>query len=104
MKRLDFERLVAEAIRSIPRRFRQRLTNVAIVVEDEPSPALLEEMGIEPPDTLLLVTDGITESAARNDVEFGVERLVDYARAHRDCSAQSLAEGVCQAARRFAAS
>jgi len=32
---------------------RQALANLAIVVEDEPSPQLLEEMEIEPPDTLL---------------------------------------------------
>jgi len=29
------------------------MQNIAIVVEDEPSPELLGEMGIEPPDTLL---------------------------------------------------
>ncbi len=34
------------------------MQNVAIVVEDEPSPALLAEMGIEPPDTLLGLYQG----------------------------------------------
>ena len=32
--------------------------NIAIVVEDEPSPDLLEEMEIEPPDTLLGLYQG----------------------------------------------
>ena len=59
MKRDAFERLVGEALASIPRRFRDALANLAIVVEDEPSPDLLEEMEIEPPDTLLGLYQGI---------------------------------------------
>jgi len=52
MTRDAFERLVAEAVTLIPRRFRQEMHNLALVVEDEPDEALLDEMGIEPPDTL----------------------------------------------------
>ena len=52
MSRAEFERLVAEAITLIPRRFRREIKNLAIVVEDEPSDELLEDMEIEPPDTL----------------------------------------------------
>ena len=58
MTRAAFERLVGEALASIPRRFRDALANLAIVVEDEPSPDLLEEMEIEPPDTLLGLYQG----------------------------------------------
>lgn len=58
MTRRQFEALVAEALRSIPKRFRDRLRNVAIVVEDEPDHALLAEMGIEPPDTLFGLYQG----------------------------------------------
>jgi predicted Zn-dependent protease with MMP-like domain len=54
-----FESLVADALRSIPRRFRDAMANIAIVVEDEPSPDLLEEMDIEPPDTLLGLYQGV---------------------------------------------
>lgn len=52
MPRAEFERLVAEAVRLIPRRFRREMQNLALVVEDEPSPELLAEMAIEPPDSL----------------------------------------------------
>jgi predicted Zn-dependent protease with MMP-like domain len=52
MTRAAFERLVAEAVTLIPTRFRREIKNLALVVEDEPSPALLEEMEIEPPDSL----------------------------------------------------
>jgi predicted Zn-dependent protease with MMP-like domain len=57
--RKKFEQLVAEALASIPRRFKKAMQNIAIVVEDEPSPDLLREMEIEPPDTLLGLYQGI---------------------------------------------
>jgi predicted Zn-dependent protease with MMP-like domain len=57
--RNHFERLVAEALASIPRRFRKAMQNIAIVVEDEPALDLLEEMEVEPPDTLLGLYQGI---------------------------------------------
>jgi predicted Zn-dependent protease with MMP-like domain len=56
--RKQFEGLVAEALASIPRRFKKAMQNIAIVVEDEPSADLLEEMEIEPPDTLLGLYQG----------------------------------------------
>jgi len=52
MTREKFEQLVAEAITLIPRRFRREMRNLAIVVEDEPDAELLDEMEIEPPDSL----------------------------------------------------
>ena len=66
MDRKQFENLVAEALASIPRRFKKAMHNIAIVVEDEPSPDILEEMEVEPPDTLLGLYQGIplTERSA----------------------------------------
>jgi predicted Zn-dependent protease with MMP-like domain len=58
MTRARFRQLVAEALDTIPARFRRHLTNIAVVVEDEPSPALLAEMEIEPPDTLFGLYQG----------------------------------------------
>jgi predicted Zn-dependent protease with MMP-like domain len=51
MTRAAFEQLVAEAIELVPRRFRREIRNLALIVEDEPSPDLLTEMDIEPPDS-----------------------------------------------------
>ena len=59
MERAAFEHLVADALRTIPRRFRDAMRNIAIVVEDEPSPDLLAEMEIAPPDTLLGLYQGV---------------------------------------------
>lgn len=63
MTRRAFEKLVAEAVTLIPARFRREMKNLALVVEDEPSAALLEEMEIEPPDSLYGLYQGtpITE-------------------------------------------
>jgi len=50
--REKFEKLVGEAMALIPKRFRLEMQNIAVVVEDEPSAELLDEMEIEPPDSL----------------------------------------------------
>ena len=47
-----FEELVAEAFELIPQQFREAMRNVALMIEDEPSPELLAELDITPPDTL----------------------------------------------------
>jgi predicted Zn-dependent protease with MMP-like domain len=47
-----FERLVAEAVALIPKRFRREMKNIALVIEYEPSDELLDDMEIEPPDSL----------------------------------------------------
>ena len=52
MTRERFERLVAEAVTLIPDRFREQMRNLVLVVEDAPDADLLEEMEIEPPDSL----------------------------------------------------
>ena len=52
MTREKFEKLVVEAMALIPKRFRLEMKNIAVVVEDEPSAELLDEMEIEPPDSL----------------------------------------------------
>jgi predicted Zn-dependent protease with MMP-like domain len=58
MTREEFDRYVKEAVASIPRRFRDAVANLAIVVEDEPSEDVLREMEIEPPDSLFGLYQG----------------------------------------------
>jgi predicted Zn-dependent protease with MMP-like domain len=59
MTRERFTRLVEEALHDIPYRFREAMKNVAVVVEDEPSADLLEDMEMEPGDTLFGLYQGI---------------------------------------------
>jgi len=54
-----FQQLVDEAIASLPEQFRTAMTNIAIVVEDDPTLAQLAEVGIEPPDSLYGLYEGI---------------------------------------------
>lgn len=58
MTREEFERHVDAALRTIPHTFRRAMQNIAVVVEDEPSEDLLDEVGIEPPGTLLGLYQG----------------------------------------------
>lgn len=60
LSRAQFEALVDEALRGLPRRFRRKLRNIAVVVEEWPEPETLEEMGIEPPDTLYGLYRGVS--------------------------------------------
>lgn len=53
MTREKFSQLVEEALGDIPQRFRAAMQNVALVVEDEPSPALLDDLEMEDGETLL---------------------------------------------------
>jgi predicted Zn-dependent protease with MMP-like domain len=54
-----FHLLVDEAIASLPKRFRDAMVNMAIIVEDEPSLDQLEQVEVEPPDTIYGLYEGI---------------------------------------------
>ena len=55
----QFQQLVTEAIDSLPKRFRDAMVNMAIVVEDEPTPDQLRQVEVEPPDTIYGLYEGI---------------------------------------------
>jgi predicted Zn-dependent protease with MMP-like domain len=46
MDRLSFEKLVQQSLRRLPRRFKKKLENISVEVEDRPSAELLRDMGI----------------------------------------------------------
>jgi predicted Zn-dependent protease with MMP-like domain len=54
-----FEQLVDRAIASIPMPFAAALDEVAIVIEDEPSPEQRRENDLEPDDTLYGLYEGV---------------------------------------------
>ena len=55
----QFHALVDEAVASLPERFREAMTNIAIVIEDDPTDAQLAEVEVEPPDTIYGLYEGI---------------------------------------------
>ena len=69
LTRKEFERLVERALGQLPRRFRQRLQNIAVVVEDWADEATLADMQIEPPDTLYGLYRGT--DLPRRDASYG---------------------------------
>ena len=69
MTRSEFENLVEAALKKLPRPFRDRLTNIAVVVEDWADDQTLDEMGIEPPDTLYGLYRGV--DLTRRDSFYG---------------------------------
>ncbi len=54
----EFDRLLEAAYRRIPGRFRRRLKNVAVVVEQEPTAAQLTRAGVSRRGTLLGLYEG----------------------------------------------
>jgi predicted Zn-dependent protease with MMP-like domain len=69
MTRRQFEALVERALRRLPRAFRDKLANIAVVVEGWPDEATLADMGIEPPDTLYGLYRGV--DLPRRDSSYG---------------------------------
>jgi predicted Zn-dependent protease with MMP-like domain len=69
MTRREFEALVDTALRKLPRAFREKLANIAVVVEDWADDDTLEEMDIEPPDTLYGLYRGV--DLTRRDSSYG---------------------------------
>jgi predicted Zn-dependent protease with MMP-like domain len=55
----DFSQLLDQAIHELPEEFRQKLENVAIIVEDYPSEDLLERMEVPEDETLFGLYEGV---------------------------------------------
>ncbi len=60
-----------------------------------------DEIAYHTGNTLVLLTDGVTEAAAQEGHEFGAQRALDVARARLGSSAQDVADAICAAALDF---
>ena len=69
MTRREFEGLVERALRKLPRGFKDKIKNVAVVVEDWADDETLADVGIEPPDTLYGLYRGV--DLTRRDSGYG---------------------------------
>ncbi|MFQ5987531.1 MAG: metallopeptidase family protein [Dehalococcoidia bacterium] len=58
MRREKFEELVAEALEGLPQEFQQKLENIAVVVEDWPTPDQLDSVGVRHRSELLGLYEG----------------------------------------------
>lgn len=62
-----FEALVVRALDELPEFFRARLENIEVLVADRPTPAELEEMGLEPDELLLGLYQGVPLTERSSD-------------------------------------
>jgi predicted Zn-dependent protease with MMP-like domain len=101
VNRERFKRLVAEALDDIPARFRAEMKNVAVVVEDEPPPHILDDMEIGPDDTLFGLYHGTPLPERRWDYgnalpdrisiyQFPIEDACEDDDAVRECIAETV--------------
>ena len=63
MTRDIFERLVAEGIQAVPQKFLDKLSNVAVVVEDEPTEEQLKHNHVRRGWTLFGLYEGVPQTA-----------------------------------------
>ena len=69
MTHTEFEALVERTLSSLPRQFKDKIRNVAVVVEDWADDETLDELGIEPPDTIYGLYRGT--DITRRDSSYG---------------------------------
>jgi predicted Zn-dependent protease with MMP-like domain len=65
-RQTEFEKMVEAGIAAIPEKFLQKLDNVAIVMENEPTPAQLEKLKLRKGWTLFGLYEGVPQAARGN--------------------------------------
>ena len=58
----EFEKIAAESIKIVPKKFRDKLKNVAVLVEDDISDEIRREQGLRENETLLGLYRGIPQT------------------------------------------
>ena len=66
-RHVGFERLVERALAGIPSPFRESLAEVAIVIDDAPTPDQLAENDLDPDDTLYGLYEGVPRTEYASD-------------------------------------
>ena len=59
MQRDKFEKLVEEALESIPKKFKKLLNNISVIVEDNPPPEVYDKTGTSPSHLILGLYHGV---------------------------------------------
>jgi len=76
----EFERLVGDALAAIPEEFRKHLDNVQVVVEEDLTPDLREDLGLEPEETLYGVYEGTALTERSLDSSDFPDRIILFRR------------------------
>jgi predicted Zn-dependent protease with MMP-like domain len=81
LSRYEFEKIVSKALEELPKKFRDRLENVVVVVEDDPPEEVLRGLGVKSPLHLLGLYQGV--SLKHRGIRYGnvlPDRIVIYQR------------------------
>lgn len=76
-----FEELVGRALDLLPPEFHAHMENVSVVIEEDPDPALLEEMGFDPEDpedTIFGLYEGVPLTERRHDEMLLPDRITIF--------------------------
>ena len=82
MRDTEFDQCVADAIEAIPKHFRTRMKNVAIVIADTPTPAQIQERHIAEGEIMYAYYEGIAQTDRDTDGEPVVPDRIIIFRAH----------------------
>jgi len=69
ISRQAFEKMIWEAVSEIPKPFRRRLENVAILLESHPTPSQRRQFDLRPEDTLLGLYQGVPNT--QRGIDYG---------------------------------
>lgn len=69
---LDWEQMIADGIAALPDKFRDKIQNVALLLEDEPSSEVRTREGLGPHETLLGLYQGIPLSQRGDGYGIGI--------------------------------
>lgn len=72
MSEEEFTALAEEEWKRVPEQFRERIKNVALLIEDEPSDHVRQEEGLEEGETLLGLYHGIPNTERGSEYGIGV--------------------------------
>jgi len=78
LSRSAFERLVGEALDGLPPQFADLLENVAVVVEEEPDRAALDEMGMDDDEELMGLYLGVPLTERGSQYQSLPDRIAIY--------------------------
>jgi len=88
----EFEKMVEAGMAAIPEKFLRKLDNVAIIVEDEPTPAQAKKLNIHPGWTLFGLYEGVPQSARGNHYTSVVPDKITIFRRPIEAVAESVEE------------
>ena len=76
----EFEKLVEDGLALIPEEIRSHISNVQLLIEDEPSDELLDELGVPPDETLFGLYTGVPLTERSTEYSALPDRIIIYRR------------------------